>query len=207
MVLLDANKPVNITSRPANYVYRGKTDTGTDEWKTRVKYATLESLLKGTGLENSTEFLDEVSLFFDPKHPQHDYSISDYIEVLDRMCDWIFPKLTREAGREAIGRMLFDGRRKTVFGKVALSALHVMGPHRLMSLAPRLFEVTGGVGKRTLTNSGPNQYCFSSRQVAGTYEEEVGAIKAALEEAGAKNLKVVVEVLAPDSWDYHISWD
>jgi uncharacterized protein (TIGR02265 family) len=196
----------SLTGRPSNYIYRGKTVTNNGEWKVRVKHTTLESLVKGADLENNLAFLAEIYPFFDPCCPQHDYTVCDYLEVLDRMCDWFYPNLTRESGREAIGRLLFEGRRKTAFGKIALSALHVMGPQRLIMLAPRFFETTEGVGHRTIKMVGPNQYCFSSRGVSGTYEEEVGAIKAALEEAGAKNLKVEVEVLAPDSWDYHIKW-
>jgi uncharacterized protein (TIGR02265 family) len=204
------NKNMDSLSKPpATYVYRGKTITNNGEWKNRLKHATLESLLKGASLDTDPAFLAEIAPFYDPTHPQHDYTVSDYLEVLDRVCDWLYPELTREAGREAIGRMIFEGRRKTAFGKVALSALHVMGPNRLMQLAPRLFETTDGTGKRSLVieDAKANKYCFCSRGVSGTYEEEVGAIKVALETSGAKNVRIVVEVIEPDSWDYHIEWD
>jgi uncharacterized protein (TIGR02265 family) len=131
------------------------------------------------------------------------------MEVLDRVCDYQYPELTREAGREAVGRLIFEGIGKGLFGALVLQSLHIMKADGLMRLIKRFFDATGGVGRRSVEvlNASNNSYKFSSRRVSGTYEEEVGAIKAALEEAGATNVQIAVEVLATDSWDYYISWD
>lgn len=195
------------TDRPFTYYYRGRTITNNGEQTTSIKYNTVEGLVKGVSLDGNSAFHAEIKPFFDPAHPRRLYTVAEYLEVLDRICDWFFPQLSREQGREQAGRLGLEGFRKTIFGRVALASIHLIGPERLLKLSPTLFDSAAGVGKRSVSKLGPQQYCFSSRQVSGTFEEEVGLIKAALETAGAQNVRCEVKILALDSWDYFIEWD
>jgi uncharacterized protein (TIGR02265 family) len=195
--------------KPENYIYRGKIVTNNNEDTTYVKVDTIEAILDGTDLVNSVAFMHEIANYYDPKERKKSVLMSDYLEVVARASDWLYPHLSREAGIEELGRALFLGRSRSVFGKIAFAGIQLFGPKLTILTAPRIFDLTGEVGKRSaiIVNEQANEYTFCSREVSGTYWEEIGALKAALEIAGAKNVQIDVEILAPDSWDYHIKFD
>lgn len=199
-----AQKPAN---RPFGYKYRGKTVTNNGEKETLVKYTSFDSLLKGAGLDDNPAFLAEIKLFYDPNRPNRPYTMDDFLEVLDRACDWLFPHLSREQGREELGRLTFEGFRKTLHGKMALAALHIIGPDKLARYAPGLFNDTVTQTERTVTQLGPRQYLYSIRNASGTPEEVVGLLKAGLQAAGARNVRCRVEQPGASAMDFYVEWD
>jgi uncharacterized protein (TIGR02265 family) len=204
--------PVNMTKEKSEpiipkYNYRGKTVTNNGETYTPIKHIALESMLKGANLHDNAAFLAEIKPFYDPAYSRAEYTVEIYTEVLDRLCDWMYPHLSREEGREQVGRLIFQGFRKTITGRVGLAALHLFGPARLLTMSPRLFEDGAGVGKRTVTQLDTNKYLFTLRNIAGTHEDTIGIIKAGLEAVGAKNVRCEITINSPSSWDFVIEWD
>lgn len=193
--------------RPNNYKYRGKTSPNNGEKLAKVKYTLLETLLKGTNLDNNPAFMQEIQPFFKPDQLSREYTLENYFEIMDRACDWLFPNLSREQGREEIGRMFLNGLRRTVFGRIALSGMHLMKSGQMLMLSPYTLGSMVSYGQRSVKELGPKHYLFSSRGVAGTCEEQVGALKQALQETGAKNIRCTVQLLTPNDWDYVFEWD
>ncbi len=202
-----SEKAKNQPERPSTYIYRGRTVTNNGEQKALIKYNAIESIIRGVELYTNSAFLQEVQPFFDPTRPKPQYTVVDYLEVLDRICDWCYPNLSRAEGREQVGRLALSGFRKTIFGRVALATIHLIGPDRLLIRVPGLLANVSGTGKYSITKLGLRRYCFSTREEAGTYEETLGVLKAGLGAAGAQNVKCEVKVIAADSWDFILTWD
>jgi uncharacterized protein (TIGR02265 family) len=193
--------------RPVSYVYRGKTTPNNGEQTATIKYNGIESILKGTKLDQNPAFLAEIRPFFDLKRPRKEYTLEIYFEVMDRVCDWLFPDLSRPAGREQVGRLMLEGFSTTVFGRIAMAGLNMMSPGRALMLTPNTFKNILNYGERTVTALAPNRYLFSSRGVAGTPEEQMGSIVAMLEKIGTQNPRCTVTVIDPKNWDYLFEWD
>ena len=188
------------------YVYRGRTITSNGEDTVTTTYNSLESLLKGADLYDDGAFLTEILPFFNSMYLQNDYKVSVYMELLDRICDWRFPNLTREMGREEAGRLTFRGFRRTILGRVVLASLGMIGPERLIKLAPSLFKRVVDAPDCSVKQTGPYSYIFDYPNASGTYEDKIGIFKEAWEQAGAGNVQCEVKILTSRHWEFWLEW-
>ncbi len=204
---LETSSETNANRLPKHYIYRGRTITNNGEDTATTTYNSLESLLKGADLYDDGAFLTEILPFFNPMHLKNNYKVSVYLEVLDRICDWHFPNFTREMGREEAGRLTFKGFRRTIFGRVVLASLAMIGPERLIKLAPSLFKRVVDAPDCSVKQIGTHSYIFDYPNVSGTYEDKTGIFKEALEQAGAHNVRCEVKILTPRHWEFSLEWE
>lgn len=187
--------------------------TGTTSFSdSTVKQVVFEAVLKGTGAINDPAILQELKPFYNLTRPQHLYSPEALQQFLLSLCEKLYPALATEQALFEIGKRSFHGFNKgTIVGKVALAAIHIMGPVRLMKMNGKLWEDVG-VGQCRIEQIGEKRFRSHYRNFALLSHGAAGCAAEALNVAGAKNLRYTLEPLpAPGSYRHNFNivyeWD
>jgi uncharacterized protein (TIGR02265 family) len=166
-------------------------------------------VLEITGLDRNPEVIQYLrrNHNFDVKRPPAAIPLDTVIEIQRYLARYLYPGLPLSAALWKLGRVTFEGYRRSLVGRVMLAALHLWGPHRAINNAPRIYEMTMKYGIRTVKKVGPTKYELRHQYEPGNIELLAGNIEAGLEAAGAKNLRVKIRPLAPDDHILDIEWD
>lgn len=166
-------------------------------------------MLEDTGLTRNPQVADELKkrYNFDLKRPPTSVPMETGIAIQRYAAQYLYTDLPLAVALWKLGRVTFDSYRRSIIGKVMLAALPIWGPHRLMSSAPRVYEMTLKYGIRTVKKVGSTKYEFRHQKDSGNIEMVAGIAEAALEATGAKNIRVSIRTLAPDDHILDIEWD
>lgn len=110
----------------------------------RIKKLAFEAIVKGTGIEGKPALVQELKPLFDIDRPQADYSPEVAINFMELVRERLYPGVSREKAMLELGRQCFHGFHKgTVVGGIMLTAIKVMKPQRMSSLAARMWNDVG----------------------------------------------------------------
>ncbi len=166
-------------------------------------------MLEDTGLSRNPQVADELKkrYNFDVKRPPTSVPMETGIAIQRYAAQYLYPDVSLTVALWKLGRVTFDSYRRSIVGKVMLAALPIWGPHRLMTSAPRVYEMTLKYGVRTVKKVGPTKYEFRHQKDSGNIEMVAGIAEASLEATGAKNVRVSIRTLALGDHILDIEWD
>lgn len=166
-------------------------------------------VLEITGLDRNPEVADYLlkCYKFDVKRPPATVPLEHVIEIQRYLAGYLYPNLPQGVALWKLGRVTFEGYRRSLVGRVMLAALHLWGPHRALNNAPRIYEMTMKYGIRTVKRIGPCHYEMRHQYDPGNIELLAGVTEAGLEMTGAKNLRISIHRLADDDHVLDIEWD
>lgn len=166
-------------------------------------------LLELTGLDRNPEVAGYLlkTYNFDVKRPPAAIPLETIIEIQSYIAHYLYSDLSQGAALWKIGRITFEGYRRSLIGRVMLAALHIWGPHRLMTNSPRLYDMTMKYGIRTVKKVGPCHYELRHQYEPGHIELLAGVAEASLEAAGVKSPRIFIRRLSDDDHILDIEWD
>jgi uncharacterized protein (TIGR02265 family) len=160
----------------------------------KVKHLSFEAALKGTGALEDPTLLQEMKALYDVERPQASYSPETFQQFIGFLRQRLYPDLPEEEGLFKLGRASFQGYYKgTIVGRVALAAIHLMGPKRVVML-DRLWE-DSGLGQAKTVKLGEHRYETSYNRFLLVPSAIAGVASESLIVAGAKNLRHQIKVL------------
>lgn len=177
----------------------------------KVKQLSFEATLKGTGAINDPAFLQELKSLYNVEKPQLSYSPETFQKFLDLIRERCYPDLPVEQGFFEVGRKSFHGYMKgTIVGRVALAAIHIMGPSKVVMMA-RLWD-DSGLGQAETKKIGERKYQTEYRNFLLLPPGIAGVAVESVTVAGAKNTRYqIVELPTPAPYIYNCNiiyeWD
>ncbi len=177
-----------------------------------VKQVSFESVLKGTGLVDDQIFLHELKPVYNFERAERSYPPDVFQQFLELVRLKCYPDLALEDALFELGRKSFQGYYKgTIVGRVALAAIHLMGPKRLMYLGPRLLE-DAGLGQVQAEKITECKHCGHYRNFLLMPLLMAGISIESFEVAKAINLRYEVKTLPSpglhlNDFDITFEWD
>lgn len=171
-----------------------------------IKQICFEAILKGTNVVNDAALLQELKPLYDLQRLQRTYPVEVYQEFVERIRASLYPGLAHEEANFKLGQKAFDGYLKgTIVGRVALAAIYIMGPSRLMAMSERLWGDVG-LGECKPEKLGEGYYRVRYRNFLLEPAIVLGVAVEALVVAKAQKLIYSLEPL-PDSGPYFYNFD
>jgi uncharacterized protein (TIGR02265 family) len=174
-----------------------------------VRISALEGVLRGLDLSPGTSAWTEAARLMGGTNGALPsvVSVEQYVELMRWGAHTFFPTLSPSKGLYEVGFRLFPGYRKTLLGSLQLAALPVLGPHRLIQMAPELFRRNAPFGERTVRQLGPTHYRLEFRGIPIPPEFYCGAMTSGLQITGAGGFsQVISRTLSAEDVDYEASW-
>jgi hypothetical protein len=178
----------------------------------KIKRIPIEAQLKGTGLYDDPEFMQEISPFFNPLKPAPEFSVVACQELAALIIRRKFTYLSPEAAAIEVGRATFRGfYKKMVVGGIALAALKMMNPPRFTTVGARLFAEYG-LGVVRHESQGEKQLRVSYRGFPYPAHVAVGIWLEAADSAGTPHPSYQIERLllaTPPRYNFDIlyAWE
>lgn len=176
----------------------------------KIKQFTFESVLKGTGLLDNPALVAELKPVYDASRQQNFYPAETYHRVVEFAREHLFSAKSEKDAYIEIGQKAFYGYYKgTIVGRVALAALHIISPARLMSMTSRLWE-DSGLGQCQTEKLTEQRYRVAFRNFAANPSIVTGLAREALTITGAKNLRYELNVLPSPGqylYDFDLIWE
>ncbi len=166
-------------------------------------------ILEVTGLDKNPQVIEELRRDFnyDVKRPPGAVPFETGVALQNYLAKYLYPDLPKAAALWKLGRVTFEGYRRSLVGKVMLAAMPIWGPHRAIKNAPRIYDMTMRYGVRTVKQTGPNKYELRHQNDPGNIELLAGNLEAGIEATGAKNVCVKIRTLASDDHILEVEWD
>jgi len=187
-----------------------KVETDLGEYK--VKKEALEALLAGTGLKNDPAITETLAqLGYNVKQPPAEVSLETVRAILELVANHFFAELPRPEAMRKLGRLTFEGYRKTPIGRILLAAVDVWGATRLLRNSPQVYRAVFRYGERDVRELGPNHWEQLHRDEPGHIEFLAGVTEATIEAAGSQNVILEIQQLEAIEgrldYRFEIKWD
>lgn len=139
-----------------------------------------------------------------PLEPAYPYDV--WARVLEATARAIYPQLSLEQGCERLGWELMHGFFDTSIGALMRGAVKMFGPTRTLLRAGRTLRTGNNYTEVTTTHLGGNRYELVFNEGPLTRDAMQGCVRAGLELAGAKGVRIVSTPLSADSVKLTIDW-
>lgn len=158
--------------------------------------------MKGTGAADNPALLEELKPVYDAAFPNATYSPEEFQAFIEFLRVRFYPDMRPSEGLFELGRNSFHGYLKgTIVGRVALAAIHIMGPARVVMM-DRLWKDTG-LGECKTEKLGEKRYRSLYRNFVIEAPAIAGTAYESLIVAKAKGLRYEIEELPPSGPDQH----
>lgn len=172
-----------------------------------VRDFVVEGMMRGMGIElASEEGQSLVRALGGTRTLPADVPAERYAEVVRLVARRHHPQLSEARGLHEVGKAVFEGYRKTLMGKLALSALSLMGPERLVKKIPEILRRNTNFGERHVEQRGPNHYVIVSRGVPLPGDYYAGVLDAAMHAVGVEPQLLRWEQTAPEDTLHEVRW-
>jgi uncharacterized protein (TIGR02265 family) len=179
----------------------------------QIKPLVIEAQLKGFDLEADEEFLQTlVKCGYDYRRVAKSYSFTCLKCVTHAIIAKCLPSMPEEAAAIELGRRNYEGTRKTILGRVVMSAFHVMSVERAFSVLMQNLNKDTGYGHRELKLLGVNHLVldFNDDPAASSVigiNSAVGWCTRMLEDFKISNPQVKASVTGPLSYSLELQWE
>lgn len=173
----------------------------------RIKKLAFEAIIKGADVESNPTLSRELKPLFDIEHPKSDYPPEVASQFMELVCQRLYPGIPREKAMMELGRKSFHGFYKgTVVGGIMLTAIKVMKPQRMSSLAARMWNDVG-VGQMGVEDLDANRSRASYRNFMLDHYLPLGVSLEGMATSGVKNVQYEIVELPRSSGLFCYNFD
>lgn len=172
----------------------------------RIPVSVMEGLFV-RGLKAEGRLVERLlSLGYDIKKPEVNYSVLTYQRCVNAARQEAFPHLTDEEAYRLLGRRLVEGFLETLVGKVVAVAMPMIGPGHVVERLPRYLAMMGrGEMVVRITPAGGTARRIYFGDIYNRPEFLAGCLDAALEKA-CVHPTVSVEERTSDGYRLFVRW-
>jgi uncharacterized protein (TIGR02265 family) len=180
-----------------------------------IKKEAIIALLVGTNLQKdetlAAQILEETGQEYDVSQPPDQLSLPAARRILELVAARILPETAQREAMWELGRLAFEGYRKTPVGKILLAAIDVWGATRLIRNSPQVYKAAFKYGERIVREIEPKRWELFYYDEPGYIEFLAGVTQAAVEASGAQNVALAIQPLnsenARQNYRIEINWD
>lgn len=142
---------------------------------------------------------------YDTKAPAGSYSGPVFLQCLDLACGHVLPGQSRDEALRELGRRFVSGFRQTLVGRIATTALPLVGPARFLPQVPRRLASLRHDARVECSLTGPTSAALTFHDPLPLGPFFAGVLEAALRVAGATTPRTVVTA-RPDGYVITATW-
>lgn len=158
-----------------------------------VKRVYLEAGLKAVKAYDDLAFMEQLKPYYDPERLQSFYEIASFQAMLEMIRRHFYTGIEPDMAYLDAGRKTFYAFYEgTIVGSVALAAIKIMSPTRLMTLGSRMWQDTG-LGETQFAQLDVRKFRTEHRNFAYMPHGVLGITTEGLKTVGAKNLRYQLE--------------
>jgi uncharacterized protein (TIGR02265 family) len=135
------------------------------------------------------------------------YSAELFEKVVALLCTTLYPALSRDEALFKLGSEIVDGYADTLFGKVLMQMMKVLGPRRTLERLPQSYRGGNNFTDVKLTAKGPREYEMWMNEVGDSAQFVRGGIIGVLTRAGGKQVEVKPSPGQGAQGTFHITWN
>lgn len=173
-----------------------------------MKVSTLEGLIKGHSIppgSSDLQTIHEICGFREGLVTQ-EIAVERFREVLLWMAARFYPREPMSKALCSVGSKLFDGYRQTIFGRIQLAAMQMLGADQMAMRVPRLFGSNSNFGERTVEKTGVHSYVVTFRGVPLPGDYYVGIFSAALRTVGITDADLNWTQIDVEDMQFTLNW-
>jgi uncharacterized protein (TIGR02265 family) len=167
-----------------------------------------ESLLKhGVGTRMTPALREKLkALDADPDRLKPAYPRDAWDGIMESVREAIYPQLSKEEGQKRLGQDMVIGTGGSVFGKMILQMVKVLGPKRTLLRVPKSYRDGNNFTEVKLTEKGPTEFEMWMSYSGNSSPMVCGSLEETLRIAGARDPKVKVTSTKFPEGVFHITW-
>lgn len=182
------------------------------DWESRIrhKFVMMESFLRANDSFSDPVIVERLRTRtgVDVRHPQATYDRRTVLSVMNTLCDYYYPGLTRQDAYHKLGYDSFNGFRQTITGRIglALLKLKVISAERLLKNSLEVLNSVDENAIRSMVKDSPTSLRFIYRDDPLDPFAMHGLYEAMMEAAPLKEAKAELKLLSPFNFDIIFSW-
>jgi uncharacterized protein (TIGR02265 family) len=182
------------------------------EWENRVrhKYVMIESFLKANNSLNDPRVVErlEARTELNTKRPAQYYSRRTTLQIMDVLCEYYYPNLSKADAYYKLGYDSFNGFRQTISGRVtwAMLKLKILQPKRIFKNAVESINEQDENATRVLIQDSPTTYRLQFRDDPLDPYAMHGVIQCLLDSTPLKDAKAELRQLSYLNFDLVCTW-